>query len=103
MAGRKIRDVGDARECLDAARASGLARAQWAHENGVDARSLNAWRLNLERRRRRPTLRVVELVPAAPATTASPLRVQCGPFVIEVAPDFDDDALARLLAVMASC
>jgi|SRR5690554_639577 len=106
MAGRKVRNERDARECLEAVAASGMKRADWAHRNGIDARSLNAWRLNLERREREPStaLRVVELVPTAPRpSSATPLRVRCGPFVVEVADDFDDDALARLLTVVASC
>ena len=50
MPGRKIADETDAHACLEAAMRSGLARAEWARAHGVDARSLNAWRLNLERR-----------------------------------------------------
>ncbi len=66
MAGRKIRDHADARVALREAEASGLTRVDWAREAGVDARSLNMWRLNLARpaepRDEAPALRLVELV-----------------------------------------
>lgn len=39
---RKVRDAADAEACLAAAESSGMARAAWAHANGVNARSLNA-------------------------------------------------------------
>lgn len=105
MAGRKIRDVTEARMFLDAAEASRMTRAQWARENGIDGRSLNAWRLNLERRRgpEPATLRVVELVPTTATRSGPPLRVRCGPFVVEVDDDFDDDFLTRVLTVVAAC
>lgn len=104
MAGRKIRDVAEARTSLDAAEASGMTRAQWARANGIDGRSLNAWRLNLARRSPATSrLRLVELVPATPSRTTVPLRVRCGPFVVEVDADFDEVALTRLLTVVSSC
>ena len=46
---RKVRGARDARACLAAAAESGLSRREWARSNGVNARSLNAWRLNLAR------------------------------------------------------
>jgi hypothetical protein len=48
--GRKIRDEADAKVCLAAARAVGGNRATWARTHGVDARSLNAWRVALDKR-----------------------------------------------------
>ena len=65
MPGRRIEDGEDARRCLEAAEASGLTRRDWAVANGVDARSLNLWRLHLQRRaaRAQPDVRFVELVP----------------------------------------
>jgi hypothetical protein len=63
MLRRKIRDANDARACLDAAAHSGLPRAQWAQKHGIDARSLNAWGLILNRTAATPSsLRLVELV-----------------------------------------
>ncbi len=42
MAGRKIRDAADARACMHTAQTSGLTRTEWAREQGIDERSLNA-------------------------------------------------------------
>ena len=106
MHGRRIRDAGDARRCLAAAEASGMARAQWARANGVDARSLNLWRINLARgRTARPEVgsRLVELVAAHSTGTATAYTVRCGDFAIEVPADFDDQALGRLLTLVAAC
>jgi hypothetical protein len=69
--------------------------------HGVDARSLNAWRITLARRdARRPHL--VELVAQAPAMVAT-YRVRCGSFEVELTDDFDDGTLGRLLRVVAAC
>ena len=105
MVPRKIRDADDARTCLAAADASGLTRAEWARTHAIDARSLNAWRLNLDRRDRRlGGLRLVELVPAQPAKRESArYGVRCREFLVEVDDHFDDHVLGRLLAVVAAC
>lgn len=107
MAGRKITDEREAEACLSAAAASGLDRAAWANRQGIDARSLNAWRLNLERRERGsgavPPLRVLELVPAPDEPPRSTYQVRCGSFVVEVDDHFDERVLSRLLAVVAAC
>lgn len=102
MVRRKIRDREDARACLEAAAASGIPRAAWAHANGVDARSLNAWRISMERTVRKPELRLVELVALDQAPGRS-FRVSCGSLSVEVEDGFDADALRRLLRVVASC
>ena len=105
MAGRKIRSAEEARACLDAAEVSGLSRAAWARQNGVDGRSLNAWRLNLERRNRRlepAPLRLLELVPT-PSVGRAPIRILCDPFEVVVPTEFEDDELARVLRVLAAC
>ena len=47
---RKITDEREARRCLTAAARSGNAPGAWARANGIDGRSLNAWRINLARR-----------------------------------------------------
>jgi hypothetical protein len=105
---RKVRDAEEAAALLDAAEASGMTRADWARCHGIDARSLNAWRLNLGRREPgfEPVpphpLRLVELV-AAPAPNAAPLLVRCGPFSLEIGPDVDEEGLRRVLRGMASC
>ncbi len=106
MSRRKLRDADEARRCLDEAAASGLSRPEWARSNGIDGRSLNAWRMNLERTRRRDQQapRLVELVAAEPVTK-EPVRyvVHCGELAVEVDHRFDDHVLRRLLGVVASC
>jgi hypothetical protein len=106
MAGRKIRDAEDARRCLDAAARERMSRTEWARMHGIDGRSLNAWRLNLERvdaagESHLGDLRLVELVTRQPAQRV--LKVRCGPFDVDIPPDFDEDMLGRVLAVVASC
>lgn len=103
MAGRKIRDAAEARACLAEVARSGMARAAWARVHGYDARSLNAWRLNLgDRRPRRETLRMVELTLEAPASR-SRYVVHLGDVAVEVDDDFDEGTLRRLLHVVAAC
>jgi hypothetical protein len=109
MAGRKINDAADARACMRAMAARGVNRADWAREHGIDGRSLNAWRINLGHRGNPPESRparprVVELVATA-AIESEPVRfvVRCGALVVEVDPRFDEQALRRLLRVVASC
>ena len=105
MLRRKIQDHADARACLEAAGTSGLTRTAWAHANGVDARSLQAWRITLDgTNRRAPSapLRLVELV-VAEAPRSSTYVVRCGALAVELDDRFDDDVLRRLLAVVASC
>lgn len=104
MAGRKIIDEHDARRCLRRAAASGLLRAEWARAEGIDGRSLNMWRLNLDRHRsvEQPTLRLVELVPAA-EPAAEVLTVRIGLYEVEVPMDFNAGLLEKLLGVLARC
>jgi hypothetical protein len=103
VVGRKVRDAVEAAELLDAAEASQMERADWARTNGIDARSLNMWRLNLGRHRQEPpSLRLVELV-AATGVPRTPLVVRCGPFAVEVGADMDEELLRRVLATVASC
>ena len=102
MSLRKVRDASDARACLADAAASGSPRALWARNNGVDPRSLNAWRVNLTRGRRSAApLRLVELVPAEEDRPAFVVRV--GVFTVEVDARFEPSSLRRLLEVVASC
>jgi transposase-like protein len=106
MEARKIRSAADARRCLAQVAASGQTRRAWAQDHGVDARSLNAWRLNLERGER-VAPQFVELVAAAPAPAAAlpapRYRIRCGAFEVEAGTDFDERSLGRLLRVVASC
>ena len=107
MPGRKIRDADDARACLSAVEESGLDRVRWAHDHDVDARSLNAWRVNLAQRERQDTpetLRLVELVPTPPrGREHSGIRIRRGPWTVEVDPDFDPGMLVDVLAAVAQC
>lgn len=101
MEARKVRSAAEARWCLAEAEKDARPRAVWAREHGVCARSLNAWRINLERPERRSGLRLVELVAAPPATPV--YRIRCGGFEVVTAGDFDEASLGRLLRVVASC
>ncbi len=109
MPGRKIADETDAHACLEAAMRSGLPRAEWARAHGVDARSLNAWRLNLERRSAeaaKPSeLRLFELVSEAapPRSAVSGVRLVLGELVVEVDRGFDAGTLGRVLDLVAPC
>jgi hypothetical protein len=106
MPGRKVRDELEARRFLDAVARSGLERATWAHQHGIDARSLNAWRLVLARKEREDEapLRLVELVPPSrPTPRADPIRVVLDDLVIEVSADMDEAALIRVLRAARAC
>ena len=105
---RKVPNAETAQAWLDAAERSGLTRAQWCAEAGVDARSLRCWRIALARRAARPVARFVELVPRADHGSAlqpvpPALRVLIGDLVIEVASGFHAESLARLLRVVRAC
>lgn len=88
--------------------------ARWAREHGIDGRSLNAWRINLERRTtpRRGSasrtaaapLQLVELVPAAmSARTAARFVLRIGGAELEVGDGFCEETLARIVRVLRSC
>ena len=100
---RKIRDESDATACLQAAERSGLPRVAWARANGVNARSLNAWRVTLDRRRRgneRSAPRLVELVAGR---SCSPVRLRVDRVEVVVEDGFDEALLARVLGVVLGC
>lgn len=102
MAGRKIEGEAEARRCLAAVESSALSLADWARAEGIDGRSLNIWRVILTRGgATRPSPRLVELIPSA--ARAVGVVVRCGPFSVEVGDDFDQDALHRVLQVVAAC
>jgi hypothetical protein len=103
MLRRKIRDADDARACLEAVAHSGLPRAQWAQQNGIDARSLNIWRVIFNRTGASPPpLRLVELVADEP-TVSSRYTLHFRDFLIDVDARFEADSLRRLLTVLATC
>lgn len=122
--GRKIEDELEARRCLNEADRSGMQLRDWAHSKGIDARSLNIWRVILGRkgsavarrpRRSRPAavarVGLVELVPisrssvAPPSTTASSARyvLEFGSARIEFGDDFSPATLGRVLEVLRAC
>ncbi len=114
MKGRKIRDESDARACLALMRSSRLELSEWARSNGVDGRSLHAWRINLEessRSRKRtkrsapaaPRLRLVELIPTRATPSLSTYVIRVGERSVEVRDGFDESTLRRLLAVLGTC
>lgn len=123
--GRKIEDEQAARRCLAAAKASGAPRCEWARAHGVDGRSLNAWRMNLERRGPEKAISrksrpgrchappgLVELVPRAAGRSATEPSaggasrryvVDVGGARVEFGDDFADATLRRVLEVLRSC
>lgn len=91
MSQRRSRDGADARRCLEAVEASGMALGAWANAHGVDGRSLRAWGMNLARRapRQPPPGRaaaLVELVPQVAVDVRPQYRILCGGMAVEVAP-----------------
>lgn len=107
MAGRKVLNEQDARRCLTAVKASGHELGAWAREHGVDGRSLNLWRVNLERRGvlrlRAAAPKLVELVVARPAVPQEPFVLRIGGVELEVGDQFDEVSLRRLVGVLKSC
>lgn len=101
---RKIRDAADAHACLTAAQSSGQPRTAWAHAHGIDARSLNMWRVILERPAAPNVvpLRLVEVVAQEPAPPPTYV-VRVDRYAVELAGDFDDAVLKRLVGVLAAC
>ena len=104
MALRKVAEQEEAVRLLGEADANGLGRAEWARRHGIDPRSLNLWRVNLERKGGVPAgLRLVELVPRPSAAACPGVRVRVGDLIVEVDAAFDAATLQRVLAVVAAC
>ncbi len=110
---RKIEDEADARRCLAAVKRAGGDLRAWTRAHRVDGRSLNLWRLHLERRAgqsapatsRPAQLSVVELIPARPPRASHPARyaMEVAGVRLELGDDFQDDTLRRLVRVLRSC
>ena len=115
---RKITDELDARRCLAAARRAGGDVGAWARANGIDGRSLNAWRMNLARRGstrassparasttelENPRATLVELIPAPRPSSGGRYAVHVGAARVEVGDDFDPHTLRRIVEVLRSC
>ena len=99
---RRIKDEVEARACLAKVRESRLPLAAWSREHGIDGRSLNTWKVNLERREMaglKP--RFVELVPRA--SVSARYAVIVGDVRIEVDDSFQAETLVRLVRALRSC
>ena len=107
--GRKIIDERDARACLKAADAAGISRREWAWAHDVDARSLNAWRINLghgtvrKPRAGQPGLRLVELVPTSVPRAEGRYVVRVAGAEIALDDDFRDETLVRIVRALRAC
>ncbi len=114
---RKIASESEARRCMSAVERSGLSIKEWARARGIDGRSLRAWKMNLERRSppvrrsrsaksitrsRASTMQLVELVPAASASS-SRYVLRVGAASLEFDDDFTTDSLRRVVEVLRSC
>lgn len=86
---RKIRDEQDAVACLKKVEESGMERTPWTQAQGIDARSLHAWWLALERRKKhergltRSSVRFVEVV-AQPVPARASYWIHVDDLVVEV-------------------
>jgi len=107
MAGRRIVNEQDARRSLAAAKAIRGGLGAWARAHGIDGRSLNAWRVNLEGRGatrvRAVAPRLVELVPAAARVARAAYVLRVGGVELEVGDNFDEQTLRRLVGLLKLC
>ena len=107
MAGRKVFNEQDARRCLAAVMKSRVDLGTWARAHGVDGRSLNLWRANLERRGavrvRAAPPKMVEVVVATQSGPRAPFVLRIGGVELEVGAFFDEGALRRLVGLLKSC
>lgn len=106
MAGRRISTEQEARRCLAAAGAARDGLAAWARSHGVDGRSLNAWRVNLERRslpRPHAAPKLIELVPATAAVSSARYVLHIDGVGLELGDDFNEQTLRRLVHLLRSC
>lgn len=109
---RKVRDQAEAREFLGQLVDSNMELPEFCARHGIDGRSLNCWRLNLERRRdvgvppparASEGLRLVEVLPMTARRPPATYRVHVLDLVVEVDDSFDEETLARLLRVVTRC
>jgi hypothetical protein len=101
---RKIWGERHARACVKAAKAAGLGLGAWAHEHGVDGRSLHAWAVNLgltAQAAAKPKL--IELVPMPSAQAPARYVVRVGDVTVDVDDDFADETLVRLVRTLRAC
>lgn len=123
MGKRRVKDAQEARRLLAKAARFDGDLATFYRDEGVDGRSLNAWRKKFERgtkpasaprvrrsspRRGKSAARVglVELVPtteAAASANRARYTVRVGGAEVEVGDDFEADTLRRLLETLGVC
>lgn len=117
MAGRKIVDEREARVLLRRLSRSKAEPSTWARMQGIDGRSLTAWRLIIERkkrkhpaapRRRRRADRALQLVELVPTDViASPISaryaIKIAGAVVEFGDDARADTLRRVVEALRSC
>ena len=117
MAGRKIVDEREARALLARFSRSKAEPSTWARMQGIDGRSLTAWRLIIERKRRKQSaaprprrraerqLQLVELVPTEVIASPIPARyaIKIAGAVVEFGDDAHTDTLRRLVEALRSC
>lgn len=96
---RKVRDAAEAAELLAAQADSGLSMSAWCAAEGIDGRSLSAYRSRL------PAVRLLELAvpPASPPSAPAVYRLVVADVVVELDDGFRADTLARLLDVVRAC
>ena len=106
---RKVRDEVEARAFLGKVSASGRSLKVWARGHGIDGRSLNLWRVNMERRDAErssnvpATPRFVELVTTGAVTSPARYVVTVGDVRVEFGDSFREDTLARVVATLRAC
>jgi len=109
---RKVRDQAEARELLFRLSDSNMDLPEFCARHGIDGRSLNCWRRNLERRENpdiaplthpAQRLRLVEVLPATTPRPPATYRVHVGDVVVELDDGFDEGTLACLLRVVTRC
>ena len=105
---RRVTDRAEAEELLEAWRASGERMKAWCGARGVSWFSLNA-HLGWTRReapgasKQLPALVEVSLAGTPAVVAAAVYRVDVDGLVLELGEHFDDEAVRRLVRVLASC
>lgn len=103
---RKVRDREEAVELLEEHATGTQTLRAFCAARRIDARSLHCWKLNLarpgSRGSRGPALRLVELV-AKPSRADRRYLLHVGDVTIEVGDDFEDEQVARLVALARAC
>lgn len=92
--------MSDGRTAVRALRASGATVAAFAREHGLHMERLRRWR---KRVGKDVTPAAAQLVPVDVITGGARFEVVVGGVVVRVPATFDEAALRRLLAVVATC